>query len=493
MTFRPKAVVALLAAALALTGCGGVGGSAQGATIAGNAAFVRMLADADSAMARGALPEAARLLDTARSLAPESPDLWVAIARLRLRGGEHLTALEAADRALAFGPEHAPALLLRAVMVRDAHGSAGALTWFAAARKADPGNPDIIAEYAATLGDAGQATAMLNEVRALADVAPGDRRALFLQAVLAARGREYGLARSLLERSGMATRGVPAAHLLDALISLEEGNADSAAVTLESLTARQPANARARELLAHAMLAGGHADDVIRRFGPEAALPEASPYLIMLVARAYEWRGDRVAAASLLSRAYGPIRSGPVVLAVRDGLPPPTAEIRAALLAGNRTAARDQAEALRQRFPASADVASLSGDAWAGAGDLQSAVAAYGLASEARRPWPLARRSISAFRASGNDEAADLILIRQIAGETQNARVLVALAQRFALAQDWGQVVTLLDHAVQLGAGHDPVVLSLRLRAAEALGEDLDKRRFAVALAYIQPRRLAAP
>ena len=37
-------------------------------------------------------------LDEARSLSSESPDLWVAIARLRLRRGEHLSALEAADR-----------------------------------------------------------------------------------------------------------------------------------------------------------------------------------------------------------------------------------------------------------------------------------------------------------------------------------------------------------------------------------------------------------
>lgn len=494
MIFRPSLLPALGAAVLMLgvSGCwGGEDAPDAGRTVAGGAGVARLLREADAAMGRGALRDAARLLDEARSLAPESPDLWVAIARLRLRGGEHLTALEAADRALAFGPDHAPALHLRALMVRDAHGAADALRWFEAARKAAPDNLDILADYAATLGDAGQAGAMLKVVRALAEVAPDDARVPWLQAVLAARGGEYGLARSLLTRSGMAAREVPAALLLDALISLEEGNADSAAATLEALVARQPANARARELLARAMLAGGRHNDVIQRFGAEAMLPEASPYLVMVVARAHEARGDRAAAAPLLARAYGPMGGIAARLAVRDGLPPPTAELRAALLAGNGAAARSQADALRQRFPASADVASLAADALLGAGDRPAALAAYGLASEARRPWPLARRTIAAYRSAGNAEAADLLLIRQVAGETQTPSALVELAQRLAQAGDWARVAVLLDHAIRLGAGHDPALLGLRLRAAEALGQQADARRFAALLAEVHPRTLA--
>ncbi len=495
MICRPRATLALIAAALALgLGLAGCGDEIEDVPprppAAGGAVLERLLADADAAMARGALPDAARMLDEARSIAPESPDLWVAITRLRLRGGEHLTALEAADRALAFGPDHAPALLLRALMVRDAHGPLDALRWFAAARKAAPDNPDILAEYAATLGDAGRAGAMLKMVRALAEVAPDDPRVPWLQAVLAARGGEYGLARSLLERSGMAQREVPAALLLDALISLEEGNADSAAATLETLAARQPANARVRELLARALLAGGREDELIARFGPEAALPEASPYLVMLVARAHERRGDRAAAAPLLARAYGPMRAGPVVLAAREGLPAPTAETRAALLAGNRDGVRSGAEALRQRFPASADVASLAGDGYIGAGDPQAALGAYSLAAEARRPWPLARKTIAAFRHSGRGEVADLLLIRHVAGDPQTASATLALAERLAAGGDWARAAGLIDHAIGLGAGHDPALLRLRLRAAQALGDKGGEARFAAVLADVQPRAL---
>lgn len=338
MTSRPRARAALAAAALALalTGCGKGPGHPPPRLPGGEGgpAFTALLSDADAAMQEGALAEAGRKLDEARGLAPRSPDLWLAIARLRLRGGEHLTALEAADRALAFGPDHAPALLLRALMVRDAYGAGDALVWFEAARRAEPGNADVLAEYAATLGDSGEAGAMLEAVRLLAAAAPEDPRVPYLQAVLAARGGRFTLARSLLGRSGMASRGVPAALLLEAVISLEEGNADSAAETLETLDARQPANTRVRELLARALFAGGREADLLRRFGPEAALPEASPYLVMLVARAHERRGERAEAAPLLARAYRPRVATPVVLAPREGLPAPTTELRLALLAG---------------------------------------------------------------------------------------------------------------------------------------------------------------
>lgn len=493
MTFRREAAAALSALALALAGCSGeVEESRVRAAGPASQTFVRLLADADAAMGRGQLADAGRILDEARSLAPQRPDLWVAIARLRLRGGEHLTALEAVDRALALGPDHAPALLLRAIMVRDAHGGNDALVWLEAARKADPGNPDILAEYAATLGDGGQAGAMLAMVRALADAAPDDPRVPFLQAVLAARGGEFAIARSLLVRSRMAERGVPAATLLDAVLSLQEGNADSAAQTLEGLVASQPANVRVRELLVYALLAAGRDNELLERFSTEAALPAASPYLAMLVARAHERLGDRAAAAPLLARAYGRAGEEPALLAVRDGLPGPTADAREALRAGNAAGARDQTAALRARLPASADVASLAGDALLGAGDPRAALAAYARAAEVRRPWPLTRKTMWALTRSGNAEAAELLLIRHVAGEPQTATALFLLARKQAARGDWRRTALLLDHALGLGAGHDPELLALRIQAARALGDQDDAARFGFLLAEVKPRSLAA-
>jgi predicted Zn-dependent protease len=489
MTCRRELCAALIA--LALAGCAKENAAPKQA--ARDPAIGAVLKQADAAVTAGRLAEAGQLLDQGLAKAPESPALWVAIARLRLRGGEHLTAIDAADRALALGPDHAPALLLRALMVRDAHGFAAALPWFEAALAADDTDPDIWAEYAATLGDGGRYHAMQRAVRRLAAIAPDNPRVPFLQAVLAARGGEYPLARSLLARSGMAARGVPAARQLDALINLAEGNPDSAAEILEGLAKRQPGNARVRELYAKALFEGGRAGDLIARFGAEAERSEASPYLSLLVARAYEQIGDRSRAAPLLARAYAGAAQQPTVLAVREGLPPPTAAARRAGFAGNWRVARTQTRVLTTRYPASADVAALAGDAALGSGDLGAGLAAYALSARARSPWPLTRKAAWAARRAGDPAGAEALLARQVAGEPDTASALVALAHARAAAGDWTRAALLLDHAIALGAGHDPALIGLRLRAAKALGRNAEARRFASLLANLTPRHLDKP
>jgi Tfp pilus assembly protein PilF len=456
-----------------------------------NPAAAALIADADKAIADGALADAGRKLDEARAIDADNPDLWVAIARLRFRGGEHLTALEAADRALALGPDHAPALLMRAFMVRDAHGPASALPWFEAALAADPENPDVWAEYAATLGDSGRGRAMLRAVRKLAAIAPDDPRMFYLQAVLAARGGNASLARSLLIRSKMADRGIPAALQLDATLSLAEGNYDSAAETLSALAARQPGNARLRELLARSLLLGGQEAELITRFSDEASRSEASPYLIMLVARAHERLGQRDRAAPLLARAYAGTRRAPTVLADRAGLPEPTAAMRRAASAANWRGAGAQASALQRRYPASADVASLAGDAMLGSGDLTAALKDYALVARVRRPWPLTRKIIFASRRAGDDAAADALLVRHVASEPNGMTGVIALAEACAARGDWVRTAALLDHVMAIGGGHDPSVLALRLKAARALDRPADVWQFSALLAQVRPGSLA--
>jgi predicted Zn-dependent protease len=500
MISRPSPRTPLIAAALVLApvlalvlaGCSALGSDSAGknGAVTGSPAFVRLLSQADTAVAGGALADAGRLLDEARAIEPDNPDLWVAIARLRFRGGEHLTALEAADRALELGPDHAPALLMRALMVRDAHGFADALPWFEAALSADRGYADAWAEYAATLGDLGRHRDMLEAVRELADVAPKDARVFYLQAVLAQRGGEPVLAHSLLERSGMAVRGVPSALLLEALIQMDQGNTASAVERFETLASRQPANARVRELLARALLLGGREADLVARFAADTAKAEASPYILTLVARAHERLGDRASAAPLLERAARASVNSPVVLADRAGLPPPTSGLRQAGQAGDWATARTAAQVLRARFPASADAALLAGDTLLGSGDAVGALETYALTARVRRPWPLTRKAVLAYGRAGDPIAADTLLARHVAGDPQNIAALAALAQSLAQRGEWQRTALLLDHAIVLGGANDPAVLALRNKAARALGRREDEARFAAALADLRPAAL---
>jgi Tfp pilus assembly protein PilF len=482
-----------LAAALVgmLPGCVGEDSAPQSqAALKANPQAMALIADAEGAMAGGALADAGVRLDQARAIDPNNPAVWVAVARLRFRGGEHLTALEAADRALSLGPDYAPALLMRAFMVRDAHGAGSALPWFEAALAANPENADVWAEYAATLGDSGRGRAMLLAVRKLGEIAPGDPRALYLQAVLAARGGNSALARSLLARSGMSERGLPAAQQLDGALSLSEGNYDSAATTLNALAERQPSNARVRELLARALLLGGRETELIARFSDEAVRSEASPYLMLLVARAHERLGNRKAAAPLLKRAYAGAQRAPTVLADRRGLPAPTAAMRQAASSANWRGARARAQDLRRQFPASADVASLAGDAFLGAGDVPAALESYALAAKVRRPWPLTRRIVSASRRAQDSDAANLLLARHVASEPNGMTAVIELAEARAAQGDWARAAALLDHVVAIGGGHDPAVLRLRTKAARALKRPDDEWHYAALLALLHPQPL---
>ena len=244
-------------------------------------------------MAADDLVGAGRAFDRALRSTPADPGLWVDIARLRYRGGEQAQAIAASLHAAELAPGHPGALLLRAQLTRDAQGHGAALPLLERGLAAAPDDADLLAEYAATLGEMGRTRDMLAAVRRLAEAAPGDRRALFLQAVLAARAGKSSLARTLLQRGGGLARDMPAATPLLALIDLDRGNAASAAQGLDFLLARQPDNRRLRHLLAHALAAAGNDRELVARFAHDA--PDRATAL--LVGRAYERLGDRARAA----------------------------------------------------------------------------------------------------------------------------------------------------------------------------------------------------
>ena len=473
-----KLAAAFCALALASCGAAEAPDGVDRSALTDGAAFLALMKEAREAAEDGDLADAGRILDEARELEPDNSGLWVEIARLRFRGGEHLQALEAADKAVELGPNYAPALLLRAQLVRDAHGLTDSLVWFEAAVEADPDNQEALAEYAATLGDAGYYAQMLEVTRALADVAPDNPKVLYLKAVLAARGGKPVLGKTLLQRSGLVNEGVPAAMMLDALIDLAERNYDSASSTLEALAEKQPGNGRVAELLARAMWLGQRDDELVARFADSAQREDASPYLVMLVGRALERQGERAAAAPYLERAYDGRPSGWVALTPIADLPEATATLRGFAASGRTRQAGREAGRLQSRFPGSTDVAALSGDGALASGNYEGALELYRKAARVRRPWPLTRKAMAAYRDFGDPLAADVLLARHLVGEPRNTEALLLYAERAARNEDWLRVEVLLDNAIDLGAGNDPRLLKLRAIAARAQGKEGEAQRF---------------
>lgn len=477
----------LVFATLALAACSSeqqTGGAAQ---MTGSPEFLELVEDARVSVADGNLAEAGGYYDEALAIDPENPGLWVDIARLRFRGGEHLIALDAVDYALELDPDHPSALLMRAQIVRDTYGLSDALPWFETALRANPQDPEILADYAATLGDAGRYREMLRVIRELAVVDPGYSQVHYQQAVIAARVQDPVLASILLQRSGQSERQVPSAMLLDAIIKLQQGNFDTSVGILESLRERVPGNVRVNELLARALWLGGRDREIIEQFSAMVEAPGASPYLTMIVGRSLERSGERERGLALVERAWDVRNDEMIALASTPRLPEATAAIRASIASGDVSRANGLVSEYARRLPHSADIRALAGDAALAAGDAERALEQYEVAARVRRSWPLTRKLFEAYRTYGDGDAAEALLIRHIAGDPQNVEALLLLARASAARDDWLRVAVLLDSAIEQGAGNDLDVLALRAEAASALGREDEAAQFDALRSALKP------
>lgn len=413
----------------------------------------------------GKLAAASRAYDRAIALAPKAVSLWVNVGYLRYASGEHIKAIEAADLALSLDPNNVRALEFRGLIVRDQYGLAAALPWLEAALAQAPEDRSVLIEQAATLGDLGRGKDMLAVSRKLMARDNRNARGLLLQAELAARAGDNGLARSLLNKTGDQLKNLPAKMLLSGILELRSHNNLLAIEALEPLVARQPGNLQAQELLANAYYASGDAKTVVRRFASLAARGDASPYLMTLVARAHEILGERNFAVPLLERAT---RSGDRPFAAV----PENQPVGSLLAARNFGAAEAAAERMRGTMPGSADAQALSGDVQLLMGRGVAAAERYRLASRVRMPESLLQRTVAAMMMAGQrQEAAQLTEAYLL--QTPSSPVAVRLAASIAAEQgDWERARQLLEHLRENGSARDVRLLAdlsqAQLRAGDA-------------------------
>lgn len=445
-------------------------------------------------MAEGNLAAAGRAFDAALETDPDDPELWVDIGRLRYRGGEQEAAIAAAERAVAVGPNSAAALQFRGQIARDSEGLEPAARWFARALERRPHDAGLRADYAATLGDAGRAVEALAVLREGRQVAgPHLSRFLYIQAVLAARGGDYNLARSLLDRSGEAGRGIPAALMLSALLDVAEENYASAAQTLDRLSGLQPDNRRVEELLAHALSRSGGERELVERFGARALGPGGSPYLRVVVGRALEALGERDRAARYLDAAAQSENGLSTLTPAGAGLDGSGTAyrdaVRTAIAARQFDLAVTRAESFVRRFPGSGDALALLGDARLARGDRADARAAYAQSARVRQPWPLTLRMLAA-QASPRDGAR--LLADYLRAHPMNGAAAALLADAYAAEGEWERAAVLLDHAIANGQGRAPFVVAARSVAASRIGDEQAALDYALLAHEIQPLSAAA-
>ena len=426
------------------------------------------------------LPAAGKAYDRALSLEPNNSQLWVDIARLRYLGGEHLQAIGAAERALELDPGNVRALEFRGQLVLDQFGPVAAIPWFEAALVRAPEDSGLLAEFAAVLGEVGRARDMLVITRKILERDPRNPHAFFLQATIAARAGNFELARSLLDRTGQRLDDVPAEMLLDGTLELAAGNTATAREAFERLLRRQPANARAALLLARALFVSRDFDGLVDRFAPLAARPGASPYLLTLVGRAYEERGQRDRAAPLLDRAAAatdppvepiPENAAIVYLAPRWADAPldlgmAVPYVRALLGAGDYAQAAAVTERMRAARPGSGDIQGLAGDAQLALHRGPAAVERYRAASIVRMSDSLLLRLFSAFALSGQGQAIQPLASKHLALNPQNRLAMRIVAGGAAASGDWSRSHAMLAN-LRTRAGDGDVRLLSDLSLAQ--------------------------
>ena len=410
---------------------------------------------ARAAIVLGQNDRAANELDAALAIAPRSSLLWSDIGRFRLLTGNVGGAVEAAQKASILNPINIEALLLMGQLVRGQYGLLAAIPWFEKALKIDPGSMEAMSQFAATLGEAGQYTVMLALTRKMLTIDPDNAQAFYLQAVMAARAGNDGLARSLVYRIRGKMDTVPAMLLLQSVLEMKDGNAEQAIARLEDLSRSQPANLTVRRLLGLALWQGGDAHAAIAALEPLTRRADADSYTLTLIGRAYEDIEDRASAAFSLDRATQTRRGEPTVFqlpgARADKLDnPDNADVAIPRIAGMVTdgelaSALIAAERLRDHNLGTPAAHVLVGDVLTLLDRPADAANAYQAAANLQFSEPTAMRFVAALQRSGQSAAALGVLDLFLSQNPRSVPALRLAADHLMATGQWGRAIGVLE------------------------------------------------
>lgn len=463
----------------------------------GEAARVRALAHA----AMGDRPSAARAFDQAIAADPGNVRLWLDVADFRLDGDNIAAAIVASERAVAADTRNVEALLLRGDMVRRQYGLVAAIPWYDRALAVDPDHVPTLLARAAALGDSGRAIEMLADARRVLDLSPGDARAYYMLAVLAARAGDYELARTLAGRMGNWGAGVPGIMLLHGLLDYQAGNYESAIERLGALVEAQPANLKAQRLLGAAHFRAGDTEGALRILLPLARRADAGTYVLTLVGRAYERLGRSDDAAAFLDRAvFAPV--GPAAPLAPPGMTDAqlayyrgeaesgagdsaeVALIRSYLALGRERDALALAASVARANPNAPRGLVLLGDALAATGRFGEAAQLYARAGNIDFSESIALKMIEALQRAGAPDDARRVLATFLGQNPSSVPAATLAAELHLRAGNWDEAIAVLEN-LRARIGNRDAALMANLGWAYHHAGDAEAARLFARRAYL--------
>ena len=456
--------------------------------------------------ALGRRGEAMATLRARLAAAPDDARASYEFGRLLFFGGEVGLADAAVSRAAAVLPGDPAVLTLKGELVRSRFGLVASLPWFEAALARDAFHYPALVEQAATLGELGRHREMLAATRAALLARPGDARALYLQAAMAARAGDRELARAMLAHLGSAATTMPGAALLGGAIEQATGQPEKAIRGWRELVRTQPMNLSARRLVAGAMLRSGDWRGATDLLAPVVARPDADPYALSVAARAAEAGGDRRTAAARLDRAaragaaaapvFATVES-PVALAAAAATETsdPTyavGAIRGYADSGRGEAALAAAQGLVRASPGAPDAQTALGDAHAALGRWAQAVEVYRRAADLRFDEPAMLRLVDALGRAGRAQEAAGVLSLFVSQNPRNLPAQRLLGRWQTASGDWDAAIETLEGVRQRVGATDAGLLAELARAYAGDGDGVVARRYGAAAYRLSPMNAAA-
>ncbi|MGB5724525.1 MAG: tetratricopeptide repeat protein [Parasphingorhabdus sp.] len=437
----------------------------------------------------------------AMELDGRNPDLWVDIARFRADSGDQAGATNAVDEAVKLDPNNIRALQYRGELLRFQFGLGAALPWFERALQIDPNDVPLLTEYAATLGDMGRMTEMLTVARKIIALDGRNPRAFFMQAVLAARASNFGLARRLMLQTEGAIDNVPAVLLVQGIIEHGEGNYNAAVDRFGRLVSMQPDNRQAQNLLARSLYLAGSVVDVVEVLKPQVNRNGANPYALWLAGRALEAIDERGQAAGVMNRAaiHDSGQEGAITAAVPLGILQAEAQrnptdaravvpyIRELYNVGDFITALAEARRLQEGNPGASDAHILVADVAAAMGNFDDALDALERARSIRFSEPVMLRMVEVSRSKGAMQQSGETLAQFLNYNPSNIAGLRWMAYAHLETESWAVAAHILENLRKRLGENDALIMAGLTQAYTGLGQT-EKAIAAGRVAYrVQP------